>query len=150
MRFIEYRNDRKIYVLVDSNGIAVMRPGGKDSYKTEAISQAKAKAQIMHQIRSAVRGPVEWEVIRNPDDYDAMLFDDWYKKQRAKEDVRFAKQPPPSLPERKKEHTQGEFFNKQRWVVQSNRFVHSLSIVPLIVNSMKTANNIIEMMMVII
>lgn len=114
MKFKEYQN-RTLYILVDANKNAILRPDAKDQYKTEAVSPIKAKAQILHQMRSGKRGKIEWDVIKYPDEYHVMPFDDWYAIKMKAMDAELAKRPPEPIPPRKKNPSQSELFSPQRW-----------------------------------
>jgi hypothetical protein len=80
MKFLEYLKedrDKDLYTIVNTRDGSVPRENG-EPFKTWAVSDGKAKAQIMHRMRQTP-DKYSWKVINNPEDYQAITWDQ-YKK----------------------------------------------------------------------
>lgn len=104
MKFSEFQNNNKAYILINPDGSAPSKNG--KHYVTEAPSSGKAKSNIFHRLRSSSKNNIEWQMINNPDAYTVIPYAEWKDRQEVQH---------PPLPTHKSAPEQQELFNPQRW-----------------------------------
>ena len=94
MNFVEYlKEDRtkNLYTIVNNRDGSVPREHG-EPFKTWAVSPDKALAQIMHRMRETP-DKYAWKVINNPQDYQAITWDQYKKMEIDLETAHMPKSP---------------------------------------------------------
>lgn len=94
MRFLEYlKEDRNkdLFTIVNTRDGSVPRENG-EPFKTWAVSGEKAKAQIMHRMRQTP-DKYAWKVINNPQDYQAITWDQYKQMETDLETAHMPKTP---------------------------------------------------------